>query len=186
MTGLVAVLTVVVVGGAFLLVWSALGHLRHYSQLRAVIVTHAIVPYPRHRVAASAFVATELAVGGTLLFAVVVGEGTIPLRVPAAAQALLYAVLSGYTLRLLARGRLLDCGCFGQGESTTILTLARTGVVALASVGVAVMGPAMPGLVPSVAALLGMGGLVALGLRYVTRLGAPLTHVGQAKQLRRT
>jgi uncharacterized membrane protein YphA (DoxX/SURF4 family) len=56
------------------------------------------------------------------------------LRQSALAASLLLAVFFGVMLRSYARGLAIDCACFGLGEAISVRTLARDGVLVLASI----------------------------------------------------
>jgi len=153
----------IALAGSFLLLWSALGHVRAFDLLRATIVKHDVVPYRRHRQIALALVVAELTIGGLVTASWLVSGA--PLVLGLAGQAVLYTIFCGYAALVLRSKRSVACGCFG-GESITWVIPVRAAAVAAATTVAAVAVP--PGASSAAVAALALG--AALVLRYLPRI----------------
>lgn len=123
-----------VASGASLLLWSGALHVRDTDALRAVIVTHRVLPYRHSRQVATLLTIAEITVGFIALGAVAVATlAQALLMVASILVALQYAAFAVYMVFAIRRSPHASCGCFDSGASLTHALVARAGAISAAS-----------------------------------------------------
>jgi|1186.fasta_scaffold00025_4 hypothetical protein len=125
------------VGGLFLV--SGTSKLLRPRQFAETVVQYEILPPRVARIWAAALIPIELAVGTSLV------ASQMPVRGAAVGLCLVFLFAAAATVNL-RRGRIIECGCFGDARKVTGTTLARLSLLGAAFTAI-LLTPAM-GIVP--------------------------------------